>query len=55
MAESVTASPEGLQGSGAPQGVPATRQAELHLIKQRMQAGKANKARRGEPGFALPM
>lgn len=28
---------------------------ELHLIKQRMQAGKVNKARRGELSFALPM
>ncbi|MEU6657360.1 recombinase family protein [Streptomyces sp. NPDC046900] len=28
---------------------------ELHLIKQRMQAGKVSKARRGELGFALPM
>ncbi|MEV6028815.1 recombinase family protein [Streptomyces sp. NPDC052036] len=28
---------------------------ELHLIKQRMHAGKVNKARRGELGFALPM
>ncbi|WP_051942363.1 recombinase family protein [Streptacidiphilus rugosus] len=30
-------------------------EAELHLIKQRMQAGKVSKARRGEIGFALPM
>src|SRR6266567_9156210 len=28
--------------------------AELHLIKQRMQAGRVNKARRGEMAIALP-
>ncbi|MFD5574377.1 recombinase family protein [Streptomyces cadmiisoli] len=28
---------------------------ELHLIKQRMQAGKVSKARRGELGFTLPV
>jgi DNA invertase Pin-like site-specific DNA recombinase len=30
-------------------------QAELHLIKQRMQAGRASKARRGEMAIALPI
>ncbi|MEV6866014.1 recombinase family protein [Streptosporangium subroseum] len=30
-------------------------EAELHLIKQRMQAGRVNKARRGEPAIALPL
>lgn len=30
-------------------------EAELHLIKQRMQAGRANKARRGEMAIALPI
>lgn len=29
-------------------------EAELHTIKQRMQQGKLNKARRGELGFAVP-
>jgi DNA invertase Pin-like site-specific DNA recombinase len=29
--------------------------AELHLIKQRMQAGRVNKARRGEMAIALPI
>ena len=29
-------------------------EAELHLIKQRMQAGRVNKARRGEMAIALP-
>ena len=28
--------------------------AELHLIKQRMQAGRVSKARRGEMAIALP-
>jgi len=30
-------------------------EAELHLIKQRMQAGRVNKARRGEMAIALPI
>ncbi|GAA3521768.1 DNA invertase Pin-like site-specific DNA recombinase [Streptosporangium album] len=30
-------------------------EAELHLIKQRMQAGRVNKARRGELAIALPL
>jgi hypothetical protein len=30
-------------------------EAELHLIKQRMQAGRVNKARRGELAMALPI
>ena len=30
-------------------------EAELHLIKQRMQAGRLNKARRGELAVPLPI
>jgi len=34
---------------------PATRQAELHLIRSRLRGGLENKARRGELRLALPI
>src|SRR5829696_6068120 len=46
--------PHGSEGAGAQQWAPATRQAELHLLKQRMLAGKQAKARRGELAIGLP-
>jgi hypothetical protein len=47
--------PHGSQGAGAQQCAPATRQAELHLIRSRLRGGIENKARRGELRLNLPI
>ncbi len=45
----------GSQGAGAQQCAPATRQAELHFIRARLQGGILSKARRGELQMPLPV
>src|SRR3954468_19288622 len=47
--------PHGSEGAGAQQCAPATRQAELHVLRSRLQGGIRNKAERGELRKALPV
>src|SRR5215218_7714725 len=47
--------PHGSEGAGAQQWAPATRQAELHVLRARLEGGIRSKAARGELRRGLPV